>query len=219
MNGRNWRQSGVVAGYHLEDVNDFSGNARDLSNNGSVTFNTTKYDNGAILGNSNSSKCLSRSDALGVDMSGDHGCSIWIHLQTNPSVGYQCRAIDWRSTSGTARWFIWDYKNNGGTYQIVWNPNTFSSIGFNYTLNLNTWYKLDISMSGSNAYMYMNGVLIRTDTRGTYSNVSNCLVLGAELTRTAGYFWKGNLDEAIFFNRHRTESEIKRVYAIDVGLI
>jgi hypothetical protein len=219
MNGRNWQQSGLVAGYHLEDVNDFSGGAKNLNNNGSVTFNTTKYENGAILGNANNSKWLSRSDGLSVDLSGNCGYSAWIYLQTNPGSGYEFRFVDWRSTAGTGRYLTGGYKNDGGTYKLgIW-PGTASFYGVAYTLTLDKWYKVDVSCeSGGSAYLYCNGVLIGSTARGTQSNATNALTIGAEIAGTANYFWKGNIDEVAFFNRHRTISEIKRTYLKDIGI-
>jgi hypothetical protein len=219
MSFKQWPAVGVRALYHMADTNDSSGNSLTLTNNGSVTFGNGKFDNCAILGSANSSTYLSRTDGMGTDLSGDCGFSVWFYLQANPASTEQCRIIDWRSTTGTAVWVVVDYYNNNGTYQITWFPNTETPLSFNCTLNLNTWYKMDVSFHGTAVFLYLNGSLIKTDTRGTYTQAVNKTVIGAENSATAGFFFFGNIDEVIFFNIHRTDQEIKRKYLYQRGML
>lgn len=214
-----WAAPGIVAGYHLADANDFSGNSKTLTNNGSVTFGLGKLGDCAQFGSSNSSKYLSRADGLGVDLSGNHGISVWIRLSANPASTKQCRILDWRSNTGSGRWHTLDYYNNSGTYQLSWYPNTMTAVAFNFTISLNVWHKIDISVSGSYAYLYFDGALIRTESRGTYSQATSKTTIGAEAAATAGFFWFGDIDEYIYYNVHRTSQDIRRAYAFQKGML
>ena len=214
-----WPQQGIVAGYHMDDVNDFSGNGKTLTNNGTISFGGPgKFGNCAILGSANSTKYLSRADGMGIDLSGACGFSGWFFLQANPASSKQCRMVDWRSTTGTGRWLTLDYYNNSGTYQLTWYPNTASPISFDYVLSLDTWHlaDLDLNVDGY-AYLYIDGCCVRVDARGTHLNAVNKTVIGAETAGTAGFYWFGNADEVAFFNCNRSAQRIRRWYAYSKG--
>jgi hypothetical protein len=214
-----WAAPGIAAGYHLADANDFSGNSKTLTNNGSVAFGLGKFGDCAQFGSSNNSKYLSRADGLWVDLSGDHGISVWVKLAANPASTKRCRIVEWRSNTGSGRLHTLDYYNNSGTYQWSWCPNTQYAFTFDGSLTLNRWTKIDISVSGGYAYLYIDGVLIRTEARGTYSQAANKVVIGAEMDAVAGFFWFGDMDEYLFYSVHRSSQEIRRRYAFQRGMM
>ena len=214
-----WAAPGMAAGYHLADENDFSGGSKTLTNNGSVAFGLGKFGNCAILGSSNSSKYLSRNDGLGVDLSGNCGFSAWVCLQANPGSGNELRIVDWRSTTGTGRYLPVGYKNSSGTYGININAGGTETF-FAYTLTLEKWYKIDVTLaSGGLCYLYINGALVGTGSRGTNSNATNRTTIGAENAVSANFFWFGNIDEVLFFNAHRSAGDIRRSYSFQKGML
>ncbi len=214
-----WAAPGLAAGYHLADANDFSGNSKTLTNNGSVAFGLGKFGNCAQFGSSNTSKYLSRSDGLGVDLRGAFGVSAWVYLQANPASGKESRVITWLPTTGAGRQFILAYRNTSGTYGILVHV-CGTDIVCTYTMSLEKWYKIDVSVeSGGSCYIYINGVLIGSGSRGTAEVGINATFIGCETNQTAGYFWSGNIDEVLFFNVHRTSQDIRRAYAFQRGML
>ncbi len=214
-----WAIPGLKGGYHLADANDFSGNSKTLTNNGGVTFGLGKFGNCAILGSSNTSKYFSRTDGLGIDLSGACGVSAWIYPQANPASGKDMRLVHWMSTTGTGRALVVGYKNNAGTYGIIVNAGG-TDIFATCPLTLGKWHKLDVSINaGGNCYIYINGAIIGSGSRGSTSNATNKFLLGSETNLTSGYFWSGNIDEALMFSVHRTSQEIRRAYAFQRGML
>lgn len=82
-----WRpQSGIVALYRGENVNDSSGNGKTLTNNNSVAFNPGKFGNAFDFGNPNTTKYMSRADTF-INSGGDFTVG-FIHKAPDASNAY-----------------------------------------------------------------------------------------------------------------------------------
>ena len=206
--------STILALYHLEDLNDSSGNSHTLSNYNSVAFGTGKIGNCAQLGSSNSNKYLGHADGLGEDLSGEASASIWAMIQTAPTSGETQDIFFWSSTTGTARSIILAYINESGTLKLNLIAGGTNN-KYTMTLSTNVWYKFDVNISAT-PELYINGVLVMTGTRGTTAAGVNCLNLGYG---NSGFPTKGNLDEAVFFSTTRTAAAIRRRYAFEKGML
>ena len=210
MSFQSFPAPGIAALYHLEDVNDSSGNSKTLSNSGGCGFDSGKLGNGADFGDSNTTKYLYYTGGYGVNLAGDCGFSMWLrHVHSSVYQGHE-KFIDWRSTTGTGRAIIGTlyaggfYFSVGGTeYQSSFYPTQ------------NKWYKIDLSLSGSYAYFYVDGILIYTISRGSTSNSSNTLGIGGD--GNSAYMWCGNIDEVVLYSCHRTARDIRRRFAFETG--
>lgn len=219
MSFSRWPAPGILALYHLEDVNDSSGNSHTLTNNGTVTFGAGKFGNCALFGNANGSKYLLHSDALGEDLSGEASISIWFLVQTQPASGETQTIVRWVSKQGTARYFNCTYINDSGTKKISVVCSSNSNV-INYTINLvaNVWYKLDVNIAAT-CEAFLNGNSIGTVSRGIYATAYDLVVIGAYYSNAANDFLKGNADEAAFFSAVRTAADIRRRYAFEKGML
>lgn len=208
--------SGVLALYHLADVNDASGNSHTLTNTGTVTFGPGKLGDCALLGASNSTKYLSHDDGLGEDLSGPAAVSIWFRVLTAPGTDEVQTVFRWGSTTGTARFFLLFYADVSGTKKLRFLPSDATQLDYEVTLSIDRWYKLDINLD-STCNIYLDGNLIISGSRGTTTTAVDRLVLGANTAFS--YMLKGDIDEAVFFNAVRSVANIRRRYAFERGLL
>ncbi len=219
MSFSRWPAPGILALYHLEDVNDSSGNSHTLTNGGTVTFGPGKFSNCALFGDANSSKYLLHSDALGEDLSGEASISIWFLVQTQPASGETQTIVRWASLQGTSRYFNCTYINDSGTKKICIVCSGVSDL-INYTIDLtaNVWYKLDVNIAAT-CEAFLNGNSIGSVSRGTSTTSYDLVVIGAYYSTSANNFFKGNADEAVFFSAVRTAVDIRRRYAFEKGML
>ena len=214
---QHWPAANILALYRLADVNDVSGNSHTLANVGTVTFGAGRVGNCALFGNANSSKFLYHPDALGKDLSGNAGISIWFLLQTLPASGEVQTIVMWASTTGTARYLIVTYINDSGTKKIRIKCSAESGNVIDKAIDLvtNVWYKLDLNWAAT-CEAFLNGSSIGTVSRGTATVTSSFIEVGGTL---ASDFMKGNADEAVFFSAVRTAADIRRRYAFERGML
>lgn len=215
MSFSRWPAPGILALYHLEDVNDSSGNSHTLTNNGTVTFGAGKFGNCALLGSANSSKFLSHADAFAEDLSGTASVSAWIYIETLPASGESQFVWTWESTTGTARYIYMSYYNDSGTKKLRLNCSG-NILDYSIDLSVNTWYKIDVNID-STCEIFLNGASVGTSARGTTTATHNLISIGAYNPASPNYYFKGNIDEVVFFNAARSVADIRRCYAFERG--
>ena len=173
-----------IVSYYKAD--ESSGNASDstaqantLTNNGTVTYNTGKINNGAYFSGA-STMYFSRAndtDFSGLQASSDMSISCWAYFTTgSPSSGtfYSLFSQEDSTGAGTPAWNI-GYGNEGGTlrFQLV-NSNGGSnqvSARINQTLTSATWYHIVFLYTHSSGVnqIYVNGTSIGTATNNPLS--------------------------------------------------
>jgi len=209
----------VLALYHLADVNDSSGNSHTLTNGGTVTFGLGKLGNCALFGNANSSKYLLHSDGLGKDLSGAASFSVWFVLQTLPASGESQTIIRWGNTTGTPYYFYLNYINDSGTKKlrvVCGEGGAYIDLAIN--LSVTVWYKADVNID-STCELFLNGASVGTNARGASGGSYANIAIGARYTTLSDQYFKGNIDEAIFFSSARTAADIRRRYAFERGML
>src|SRR5438046_2134755 len=123
--------AGVVALYHLENANDATSNAFNLTNNNAVAFNPAKFANGADFGAANSNKSLTIANDLGirggavtfgiwVKLSAEIGSGIWGLLSQKDAGVFTGHFIDYQYNSGTRRLVFTREKQNVADDQIFY---------------------------------------------------------------------------------------------------
>lgn len=207
--------------YHLEDVNDGSGNGFNLTNRGTCTFAAGKFANAVILGNANTTKYLDIANNLTLDTykAGIFTISSLVYLQTAPTSGnYE---TFWGIENNTKAQVIMKYNNAGGTLQLYYEIYTggVETLTWNVTLALNTWIYIVIVKNGTTLTAYLDGVSLgnKTITIADASPArSNQFTIGTDVFSAAGH-WKGNIDETAVFLYAKTAAEVRKDYAWATG--
>ena len=213
--------AGCQALYHLEsDGSDSSGNGRTLSTSYYKVFSTGKFGNGLFSNNNNR---LDYNGSAGVDLRTKiFGLSFWFKIDTQPASGFGYEFVLWMYKSGL---FMTTYKSVRVTYcrpsgegykiQLEWNSYPAGTL-VDFTATLGRWYKCDVTADGTNAYLYINGTKYIEMASGTAVSYSS---QGIELFGDDSEAVQGMMDEVAFLDYHRTEQDIVRQYAFEMGLL
>ena len=213
--------AGCQALYHLEsDGSDSSGNGRDLSARDLITFSAGKFGNGLAY---NHEDLLYYRDPVGVDLRTKvFGLSFWFKIYMQPPSGYGYEFVLWMYSSGpytsTYRYVRVTYcRPSDEGYKIQIEANTYAGENMaNFTATLGRWYKCDVTADGTTAYLYINGTkYIET----TIENIVLYTAVGIELFGDNLETVRGMMDEVAFLDYHRTEQDIARQYAFEMGLL
>lgn len=200
--------------YKLENVNDTTANAYNLTNTGSIAFNAAKYGLGADMEASNSSKYLSRSSenpTLGIDGGDQCSFSMWVKLRTEiPSGGYTFFRFNVDNVAD--RFWELEYQHNSGTPRLALNV-AGNTAGYNITLGTSAWYHIVclVRPNGGTCELWVNGVQRATTTSSTSSGgaVNNFAIGG----RVGGSnFASAIFDDTAVFDDILTEAEILTLY-------
>lgn len=204
--GEFWAQSGIVALWHLSNLSDSSGNGRTLTNNGTVTFESAKFGNGASFGSNNSSKYLSIAAFSGVAF-----ISGWFYIQKNNALQ---TLLQYATTD--QRYIIQIADAGGGNwiFRAYCNGNSLSST---ITPSINTWYWIALNI-GTTCELYVNGVLAASGSKGSETYDYN-IAIGAALAPGASQYFSGKADEVMFASSNMSASWIRRWYALSRGLL
>lgn len=209
--------AGCRALYRLEDLADSSGNGYTLQTMLSRVHSVGKFGNGIA----DTSYWLYRSGSIGVDLRNQiYGISFWFKITTHPAEGYGYEFVQWNSSdesySYTSRSVRVTYANSTGTLVIQLEPCAAATLA-NFTATIGQWYKCDITADGTTAYLYINGTKYIEAAIGTtdpYPEGDIVHIFGCDVEEV-----KGMMDEVAFFDYHRTEQDIVRQYAFEMGLL
>lgn len=210
--------AGCRALYRLEDLSDSSGNSYTLQTMLSRVHSTGKFGNGIA----DTSYGLYHQGSIGVDLRNQiYGISFWFKITAHPERGYGYEFVQWnyRYDSGysyTYRSTRVTYANPAGTLVIQLEPCTAATLA-NFTAVIGQWYKCDVTADGTTAYLYINGTKYIEAAIGTtdlYPDTDKVFIFGYSVEEV-----QGMMDEVAFLDYHRTEQDIARQYAFEMGLL
>ncbi len=222
-------QSLGLVGYWSFDVGKPNATAFDMSgnkNNGTLTnMNTTTAWVGGKIGNAlefdgvNDYVNVSSNNVLNVT---NYSFSTWVKFSLTPS-GTTDYFILEKGTSGanTVNFYLWMDSNGSisgaGVPQYVFGfrnsaDTSFQDHFYSITPSANTWVYLTVVYDGANIKLYINGVLVKSDTETATPNTSGTQPLYVGSSRTPGSFFPGSIDEVRVYNRALSPDEIKRLY-------
>lgn len=208
--------AGCQALYHLEsDGSDSSGNGRNLSASAYKVFSTGKFGNGLFSSNNNR---LDYNGSAGVDLRTKiFGLSFWFKIDTQPASGTGYELVLWMYKSGYKSVRVTYCRPSGEGYkiQLEWNSYPAGTL-VDFTATLGRWYKCDVTADGTNAYLYINGTKYIEMASGTAVPYTS---EGIELFGDDSEAVQGMMDEVAFLDYHRTEQDIARQYAFEMGLL
>jgi len=181
--GRNNVWTGELAVWHLNDVNDSSGNTRTFTNENSCTFPAAKIANGVSQGTSNTNKRMFRADALSFTKTTDYSIRGWVKLNT-AATGLR-NLLDLReATTGHLMYIRTDDPGGVFTVRGGWASNGVGAndIDFALTMGTSNFYHLAMVRDGTTLRLYIDGVQQGSMTRTVFANgsgISNQATLGA----------------------------------------
>jgi len=181
--GRNNVWTGELAVWHLDDVNDSSGNTKTFTNENSCTFPASKIANGVSQGTSNTNKRMFRADDLSFTKTTDYSMRGWVKLNTAAS-GLR-NLFDLREASTGHLMYI-RTDDPGGVFTVRggWASNGIGAndIDFALTMGTSNFYHLAMVRDGTTLRLYIDGVQQGSTTRTVFANgsgISNQTTLGA----------------------------------------
>jgi hypothetical protein len=210
--------SGIQGLYHLEDVNDSSGNARTLTNVNTVTFVAGKLRNCADLGNANSNKYLYVANAMGID---GGICSIEILVKLRAEIASSLWVLSAQNiitSSKTSNGIHYEY--NGGTRRLSFsrgkNGVAEQASYYNIALGTSNWYLLHYTYDGTYIRGYLNGTLVSgpTAASGNGSAAIGITSFSFGANTEPLYFASALIDGGAIWNRVLSASEILNRYKL-----
>lgn len=208
----------LQAYYKLEDTSDSGPNGHTLTNTGGVTFTAAKYNNGANLGMSNTTKYLHESNNLGIT-GGAISIVGWVKLLTELSGVGLSQYILFMQSDATTNFVDYDirYQYNAGNPNLLFVRNPYGhpggTITYPITLGITNFYHFALTCDASgNMNGYVNGVNV-----GSVTNTNTGLNIGHidgyfigvddELTPTSDAA-SALFDDNAVFNRALTAAEV-----------
>ncbi len=201
----------LVSYYKLEDTSDSKG-SNTLTNNGSATFTSARYNNGANYGSANSTKWLSRADQLGIAGNSDLSVSMWVKLTDEITSGTYT-IFEHLSTTTANRYIACNYNYNSGTPQLDVNASAGTHATYTITLGTSVFHHIVVTrnVAGNVLTLYVDGASVATGTVGTDTDGNNNFSIGA--SRAGLRFLSGVQDDVAVFNRVLTPTEVSTIYA------
>ena len=201
--------NGLVAHYEFEgDANDSSGNG----NNG-TEYGGVSYVDGVI------------GQAGSFD-----GVDDWIKVINSSSINTSTTSlslstwVNWNGTTTSMSYIIDKFSNK---FNFALNGNDMSSgkprfvvmnteginDAFN-AINTHSWYYLTGTYSNNISKLYINGILINTESMSRIIESSGDITIGCYENCTEDYAFNGLIDDLRIYNRALNEAEIKELYKL-----
>lgn len=215
--------AGCQALYHLENLNDSSGNGHTLITDGYYYLDPLgKFGNGLAY----AEYPIGNYGVINVDLGSKiWGISFWFKISHDVPVGIGYEFVIWYKTYISYYTSIVrvTYANPEGIQKIQIELNTSGQPGTlaNFSAIHNRWYKCDVTADGTKAYLYINAVKYLEATipgnAAGYGYSDYLSVFGSvyDDNNMVG----GMMDEVALFDYHRTEQDIVRQYAFEMGLL
>ena len=171
---------------------------RDLSGRQTITANSATYNTNNTYSFNGSSDYLSTSQVVGPGAS-QYTVSAWFK-RTRNNAGAEHLLSQWTSANIGNSFYV-GFLGSNVRFTDNWSDVAVTGAG-----NLNVWQNITFVNSGSNAFIYLNGVLAATKgSRLTYTGVANATI--GRQGEGSEYF-AGDIDKVIVHNTALTAAQI-----------
>jgi len=201
--------------WKLEDVNDSTANGYNLTNNGSLSFGAALFNNGADLGNPNTTKFLSTTNVFGIS-TGSRTLSFggWFKLNAEISTSQfdmAAKRIDIDGTNRGVYYLVYEYNAGTRRFNVGYYDGTNNNAYYDVTLGT-TWHHIFITSDNTGWIFYLDGVSRITGTTAATSTwaVDTSFWLG--YGGSAAYWTPGIYDDWSFFSRKLADTEVSNLY-------
>lgn len=147
---------------------------------------------------------LMPSSALIPTITSSFSINIWIYPTIIPSGDYSIRAVNVFKSISFSSIIILGCDNTNKAYAYV--GGTRYELG---VININRWSMLSITYDGSSCYLYLNGVLISTNTQ-TLNGVGNSTPV--QLSKSDSGVYYGKIDEPCFYDYNISGTDINDLF-------
>lgn len=201
----------LVSYYKLENVNDSKG-ANTLTNNGTISFNAAKFNNGAEFGSPNTTKYFSAT-ATYVTTGTDWSVAWWLKTGGKSTVSF---ASDVGGGGSDEYYLIVDASASASFHYCNSDGSEGDATGTYTAFDNSLWHHAAFTAktSGSDwiATLYLDGVVIGTSTvigktKGKLGNIN----IGRIIVEANNYSTE-LIDDLVIFNRALTTDEIGIIY-------
>lgn len=216
--------------WRLSNTDDASGNSRNFTNVGPVTFGVGKFGNAAMYGTSGTKGLDFAGNVVSTLKQPDITYSLWFKLNDTTASNLNARLWVFSSVAdGTTDgcFNLLAYNISGGTITLISNTRlttTNAALTFAFTPDTNWHNVIIVKDSTVNLSMYLDGRLVDSDT-GVGTDVSDTQTPAATLTlgneRASGkasQVW-ADLDEFIFDERPWSASDVRKYYSQARGFL
>lgn len=218
------KKGNIKAYYNLDDVNDGSSNAYNLTNLNSVTFSSAKRGNGANFSSSNSDKLLYVENNLGID-GGAITIAMWVKLLAEISSGEWYFICQYSGSSSDTSYRIY-YKIDGSTRTIIFGRTRVNVAGdiitYNVALGTSNWHFIALTYDNTNMRGYLDNSLVAgpTSMSGNGQNLTeNTFSIGGYYlnSSTKGGYTSAIIDEVCIWNTCLSPTELLKVSKMVIG--
>jgi len=181
---------------------DLSGNATIGTLTNGPTFNGDN--GGSIVFDGTNDYVTGIGSSIVPTSTAPYTVSMWVY-RTRNNVGYEELLSQWTSAnSGNS--FFFGFNNSNVRFTDNWNDVVVSGAG-----NTNIWMNLVGVYTVSNAFIYLNGVLVATRGSGFSYTGTGPLILGRQGELASEYFG-GNISNVLIYNRALSATEVLQNY-------
>jgi hypothetical protein len=219
-----YTDSDLVAYYRLENTNDTKG-SNNLTNNGSVTFISAKFNNGAEGGSANTTKSLTVSSNLSYT-GGAYSIAGWAKINTELTTANQQYSLfsvqDGITKTGLQIYYSETGEGSGYFLNFQRTKNYVGADNALYSLSsgLGTadWHLFALTYDGTNLRGYLDGSLVAGPTSasgsGTTQGTSGASILCEVLGASGGVNMRASAiaDDVAFFSRALTAAEVSSLF-------
>lgn len=189
--------------------NDDSGNARNFTANGTITYAIGKFGNGAQFG-ATGNNFFSQAYAPNPE-SGTWTISFWAKFDNFTAAPY---VFELYYGAGSPRKRLLVYYT-AGALALFWGGNVATGPSVSAAI----WYKIDVTASSGTAYFFVNGAPYGSVTPGaTADGQSAGIYLGSTKAGTANSV-RGMVDNFVLLSIARSAADIRRRYAFERGML
>ena len=180
--------------------NDLSGNNNTGTLQNSPTYSVS---NGGILTFNGSNQYTTFSSPVNIPIgNSNYTISVWFNTSNLGQNGF----VGWGNYGITNQ--VTALRLSATGFIHYWWGNDLS---VNTSLSINTWYNIVARFNGTNRQLWLNNVLIGSDTPGSSHNVPNANNLTIGTTNVNEYF-NGKISNVEIYNRAISDSEIAEIY-------
>lgn len=210
--------TGVVGAYKLEDLNEEVVN-NDFTNNGTVTFVSGKFNNGASI--QSSGQYLSTSSVFGLSSTSDISISMWVNMASEVADDRDFLNMCWTGATGSQIRIV--YEHNGGTKRLrsYRDPNSAfaDKVG---SIADGAWRHILLTWTNTanQLKLYINNGTAATgnSTGATNLAVATQLTLGGSQQYSFTKPIQGIMDELVIWNKVLDSTERTDLYNGGAGL-